>query len=160
MKYQTDKDFERDASFAEQKKNSSAFEVVGLEENESDHNAPVSVQDTFVSKPSVVQYKTQKVTRDAQPSLVIKYADLFPDEVYNIENTLTVTGKIQKVDEEIDGVYVMDEKGGATYINFDFMNVTTGKKDFITGYIQVGRKISAVCKEEGRTLVVNSFKIW
>ncbi|MCX2472791.1 hypothetical protein OQZ33_00465 [Pedobacter sp. MC2016-05] len=159
MRYRESEDVNHRTNIGTQNNTNSTFGIGRLNENQSSNYHSKEVQDTIASK-SIVDPKALNISRAVQPSLVVRFADLFPDEVYRSDNTLLIDGIIQRVDEENDGVYVIDESGVSIYINFDFMNLTLERKDYISGYIQVGRRISAMCVEEGRTLIVNSFKIW
>ncbi|WP_231465325.1 hypothetical protein [Pedobacter sp. Leaf132] len=115
---------------------------------------------TFVIDAVIDTPKPRIVKREVEPIVSVKSSEMFPNEVYSSASTFIIAGKIISVDEDVEGVYVIDKEGTSTFVNFDFRNLTDERKAVIIDYIQVGRRISAVCSEEGRTLIVNSFKIW
>ena len=140
----------------------SAFDTKGFRDDEVVFEADTNLIDTFKRQPPSLPTPTKnlKTKVSATPSLIVSFDELYPDESEYGGDEYAVVGKIARVDDNLEGAYVMEKGGVLTYVNFDFMNITTGKKDMWSEYIQVGRQISAICKEEGRTFVANSFKIW
>lgn len=145
------------------KGSSSAFDAKGLFDTEGiGALTDTTVIDTFgrtetILKPSSALEENRSSDK---PALVVKYEDLYLDDTYRSVETYKIVGKFFKVEESLDGAYIMEDEGSSIYINFDFTNVTASQRNALRDYIQVGRRVTALCREEGRTFVVNSFTVW
>lgn len=116
--------------------------------------------DTFKVDTTVqVNYNDSKKQVNERATFVITYSELYPEDDYSGQSTYKVKGRIINLDSDNDGLTIKEDNGSTTYVNFDFNNITSERREEIYTHLNLGNYISTTCREEGRTFVVNSFKV-